>query len=139
MKLKLHHVNLSSRNVAGMEAFYSGVLGLQPKPANNDLRVTNEGYSGAVAFLSDGDMEMHLAEQDLEICFKTGKGVNPLDRGHIAFRTDDIAAVKAELDAKGIPFADFGDWAMQGWQQIFFYDPDGNVVEVHQVENSTDG
>jgi hypothetical protein len=23
---------------------------------------------------------------------------------------------------------------MQGWQQIFFYDPSGRVVEVHQVE-----
>jgi catechol-2,3-dioxygenase len=20
-----------------------------------------------------------------------------------------------------------------GWQQIFFYDPDGNIIEVHQV------
>jgi hypothetical protein len=26
-----------------------------------------------------------------------------------------------------------GDWAMTGWKQIFFYDPDGNVVEVHQA------
>jgi catechol-2,3-dioxygenase len=22
---------------------------------------------------------------------------------------------------------------MKGWDQIFFYDPDGNIVEVHQV------
>jgi hypothetical protein len=22
---------------------------------------------------------------------------------------------------------------MTGWKQIFFYDPDGNVVEVHQA------
>jgi glyoxylase I family protein len=22
---------------------------------------------------------------------------------------------------------------MSGWQQIFFYDPDGNVIEVHQA------
>jgi hypothetical protein len=22
---------------------------------------------------------------------------------------------------------------MNGWQQIFFYDPDGNVIEVHQA------
>ena len=139
MKLKLHHVNLSTRNVSTMEAFYRDVIGLQSKPANNDLRVKNEGYAGDVAFMSDGDIEMHLAERDLDICFKTGKGVNPLDRGHIAFRTDDIASVKAELEAKGIPFADFGDWAMKGWQQIFFYDPDGNVVEVHQVDESVAG
>jgi hypothetical protein len=22
---------------------------------------------------------------------------------------------------------------MKGWQQVFFYDPEGNVVEVHQA------
>jgi hypothetical protein len=22
---------------------------------------------------------------------------------------------------------------MKGWQQVFFYDPDGNVIEVHQA------
>jgi len=23
---------------------------------------------------------------------------------------------------------------MNGWHQIFFHDPDGNIVEVHQVQ-----
>ena len=26
----------------------------------------------------------------------------------------------------------YGAWAMNGWEQIFFYDPDGNIIEVHQ-------
>ena len=37
------------------------------------------------------------------------------------------------LDEKGEPYSDYGTWAMNGWHQIFFHDPDGNVVEVHQV------
>ena len=76
---------------------------------------------------------MHLAERDLQIGFKTGQVINPLEKGHIAFRTDDIAGFKKRLEARGIPFSDFGAWAMSGWQQIFFHDPDGNVIEVHQV------
>ncbi len=24
-------------------------------------------------------------------------------------------------------------WATTGWKQVFFYDPDGNVVKVHQA------
>ena len=24
-------------------------------------------------------------------------------------------------------------WAMKGWHQIFFHDPEGNVIEVHQI------
>lgn len=133
MKLTLHHINFSSKNVPAMEDFYRSVLEMQPEPELNRSRDTTQGYAGKVAFLSDGDMQMHLAEQDLGVGFRTGQAVNPLHNGHIAFRTDDIEAVKRRLTEKGIAFSDFGTWAMNGWHQIFFYDPDGNVVEVHQV------
>jgi len=81
-----------------------------------------------------GTTQVHLAERDLQVGFRTGKPVNPMERGHIAFRTDDIDAFKRHLEEKGIPYSDYGGWAMSGWQQIFFYDPEGNVIEVHQVE-----
>lgn len=139
MKLKFHHVNLSTNNVSGLRSFYSEVMGLGSQQDLDNNRVKDEGYPGDVAILTDGDTQFHLAEKDLEICFKTGVGVNPLDRGHLAFRTDDIAAFKARLEEKGIKYADMGDWAMKGWQQIFFYDPDGNVIEVHQVDEDTAG
>ena len=61
--------------------------------------------------------------------------INPVERGHIAFRTDDIEAFRRRLRERGIPFCDYGAWAMKGWEQIFFYDPDGNIVEVHQVRS----
>jgi catechol 2,3-dioxygenase-like lactoylglutathione lyase family enzyme len=133
MRIKLHHVNLCSKDVPAMDEFYRIVLDLQPEPSLGAARVTEEGYAGKVAFLSDGEVQVHLAERDLGVGFRTGQAVNPLDRGHVAFRTDDIAAVKRRLEEKGIPYSDFGTWAMSGWHQIFFYDPDGNVVEVHQV------
>ena len=133
MRIKLHHVNLCSKDIPSMDEFYRTVLDLQPEPSLGAARVTEEGYAGKVAFLSDGDVQVHLAERDLGVGFRTGQAINPLDRGHIAFRTDDIAAVKRRLEEKGIPYSDYGTWAMSGWHQIFFYDPDGNVVEVHQV------
>ena len=61
--------------------------------------------------------------------------LNPLERGHIAYRTDDLAAFKAHLTENGIPFAHWGNAAVKGWDQIFFYDPDGNIIEVHQVHD----
>jgi catechol 2,3-dioxygenase-like lactoylglutathione lyase family enzyme len=96
-------------------------------------RITDQGYPGNVAFVTDGTTQFHLAEKDMNIGFRTGNVVNPVERGHIAFRTDDIAAFKKRLDEKGIGYSDYGGWAMTGWQQIFFYDPDGNVIEVHQA------
>lgn len=134
MKLKLHHINLCTTNVGQMNEFYSSIMDLQPEPGLNASRKLDEGYAGAVAFVTDGTTQFHLAEKDLMSNFKTKQAVNPLEKGHIAFRTDDIAAFKKRLQDKGIPYSDFGDWAMKGWQQIFFYDPDGNVIEVHEVK-----
>ena len=134
MKLKLHHVNLTTTNVPAMDAFYRGVLDLKPEPSLQASRIVKDGgYPGDVAFVTDGTIQVHLAEKDLGVGFRTGQAINPVERGHIAFRTDDIDAVKKRLKDKGIPFSDFGAWAMKGWEQIFFYDPDGNIIEVHQV------
>ncbi|MEC3859916.1 VOC family protein [Mesobacterium sp. TK19101] len=87
-----------------------------------------------MAIVIDGEVQFHLAQKDVLAGFKTGQVVNPLERGHIAFRTDDLAAFKARLDEKGIPYADWGNRAVKGWAQIFFYDPDGNIIEVHEVQ-----
>jgi catechol 2,3-dioxygenase-like lactoylglutathione lyase family enzyme len=133
MKIKLHHLNLCTTNVPAMDEFYRTVLDLEPEPTMNQSRVTGQGYPGDVSFVTDGTTQVHLAEKDLEVGFRTGKPINPMERGHITFRTDDIDAFKRRLEDKGIPYADYGGWAMSGWQQIFFYDPDGNVIEVHQA------
>jgi glyoxylase I family protein len=139
MKIKLHHVNFCSADVPAMSAFYRDVLDLVPEPSLPAARVTASGYAGAVDFVTDGTTQMHLAERDLGVGFRTGNAINPLERGHIAFRTDDLDAFKRRLTEKGIPFSDYGAWAMNGWEQIFFHDPEGNVVEVHQDRSAATG
>lgn len=133
MKLKLHHINLCTNNIPAMNAFYREIMDMKSEQELEQTRDTTQGYAGKVAFVTDGTTQFHLAERDLQIGFKTKQAVNPLERGHIAFRTDDIATFKKRLDAKGISYSDYGAWAMKGWEQIFFYDPDGNIIEVHQV------
>jgi catechol 2,3-dioxygenase-like lactoylglutathione lyase family enzyme len=133
MKLTLHHINLCTTNVPAMDEFYRSVLGMAPEPSLQAMRDTSQGYAGDVAFVTDGTTQVHVAERDLDVGFRTGQPLNPLERGHIAFRTDDIEAFKRRLDEKGIAYADYRDWAMSGWHQIFFHDPEGNVIEVHQV------
>ena len=134
MKLKLHHINLCAHNVGEMDRFYRDVIGLgddvpQTLPPLN----TGKGLVGDVSFVTDGDIQMHLTKRDVQNSFRSGQVVNPLERGHIAYRTDDIAAFMAHLDAQGIPYSDWGADAVKGWHQVFFYDPDGNVIEVHEV------
>ena len=136
MKLELHHLNLCTGNVAEMDAFYRDILDMQSHPERQGNRVAADqsgGYAGKVAFRTDGRTELHIAERDLGVGFRQKQAINPLERGHIAFRTDDIAAFKRKLDEKGVPYSDYGAWAMGGWYQIFFQDPDGNIIEVHQA------
>ena len=133
MSLALHHINLVSDDVPRLDAFYRNVLGLKGLPDMMDLRKT-QSYGGNVAFIDGNPVQLHLAARDDELGFRTRQFVNPVTSGgHIAFRTDDIDQVKAQLAKHKVPFSDYGTFAMQGWHQIFFYDPSGRVVEVHQV------
>ncbi|WP_299373047.1 VOC family protein [uncultured Tateyamaria sp.] len=136
MKLKLHHVNLVTDDVARMDAFYRDVLGLATETDGLPTLEKRKGYAGHVAFVTDGAVQTHLAQKDPLAGFNAGQMVNPVSHGHIAYRTDDLAAFRAHLEEQGVPYADWGNRAVAGWDQIFFYDPDGNVIEVHQVSET---
>jgi glyoxylase I family protein len=138
MTTRFHHINLCAKDPSDLESFYKDVLELAESDAysGNQKQIKNQGYGGRVAFLTDGTSEMHLSTLDLNVAFRTKQAINPLERGHIAFRTDDIESIKQRLTERGVPYADFGAWAIEGWHQIFFHDPEGNIVEVHQVGKS---
>ena len=132
MKLELHHINLSTQDVKKLETFYKDILFLDTQSDDLPTLEKRKGYSGDVSFVGDGKVQMHLAQKDLSVNFKTGHFINPVEKGHIAYRTDDIEAFKKHLKENNIEFTDWGDIGVSGWHQIFFYDPDGNIIEVHQ-------
>ncbi|MEM7598557.1 MAG: VOC family protein [Pseudomonadota bacterium] len=133
MTPKLHHINLSTDKVEEMDTFYREVLGLaretEDVPA---LRMDEEVYAGDVTFLTDGDVHLHIARKDVEAGFRTGQLVNPVLEGHVAYRVDDIEAFKTQLEANNVPYSNWDDSAVAGWHQVYFYDPEGNVIEVHE-------
>ena len=135
MKVELHHINLSSDKVNEMNEFYLKVMQLKTETDGLPTLEKKKGYSGDVAFVSDGKIQTHLAEKDLNVCFKTGHSINPLEKGHIAYRTDDLEGFKKHLKNLNINYSDWGETAVAGWQQIFFHDPAGNVIEVHEVKD----
>lgn len=139
MKLTLHHINLSTENVERMNEFYRDVLGLDGVASGLPTLEKKKGYAGDVAFVGapthSDVVQYHLAQKDVHAGFKTGHMVNAVSHGHIAFRTEDIDAFKKHLDEKKVPYSDWGNSAVETWHQIFFYDPDGNVIEVHQVQS----
>jgi catechol 2,3-dioxygenase-like lactoylglutathione lyase family enzyme len=136
LKLIFHHINYVSKNVDELNNFYKNILQMETVPESNFPRTdaTNDiGYNGKIKFLTEGNMQMHLAEKDLDVAQKNKKHINPVEKGHIAFRTDDIENFKKLLKKNKIRFADYGTAFAKEWYQIFFYDPEGNIIEVHQL------
>ena len=133
-----HHLNLAvSGDVARTADFYRNLLGLTPVELPRD----QDSYGAAIATLQDRwGYQYHLIPADPGFAARHGLPVNPLGSGHLAFRVDDIAAVRERLDAEGIPYSDMGEWAIKGWHQLFCADPDGRVIEFHQVlDGGADG
>ena len=135
MKLEFHHINFVSKNIDDMNNFYKKILSMDSIPIENFPRTeetVDSGYSGKINFVTEGKIEMHLAERDLNVAFKNNQTINPVDNGHIAFRTDDIKTFIERLKKEKIPYSDYGTTFAKEWHQVFFQDPEGNIVEVHQ-------
>ena len=135
MKLEFHHINFVSKNIDEMNNFYKKILSMDSIPIENFPRTeetADSGYSGKINFVTEGKIEMHLAERDLNVAFKNNQTINPVDNGHIAFRTDDIKTFIERLKKEKIPYSDYGTTFAKEWHQVFFQDPEGNIIEVHQ-------
>lgn len=135
MKLEFHHINYVADDVDRLHEFYTKILGLENIPQESFPRTEatdQRGYTGKIRFATEGKMEMHLAEREFKVAFKNGQVINPVERGHIAFRTDDLDAFLRVLDENDIPYSDYGTAFAKEWHQVFFMDPEGNVIEVHQ-------
>ena len=136
MKLTFHHINFVSKDINELNSFYKNILQMDTVPEANFPRTDatdDSGYSGKIKFVTEGKIQMHLAEKDLDVAKKNKQHINPVEKGHIAFRTDDISKFKKILEKNNIHYADYGTAFAKEWYQIFFYDPEGNVIEVHQL------
>ena len=112
--LGIHHVAINVTDVSRSIDFYTRLLGGSAREDRPDL-----GIAGA--WIDLGAQQVHLVELPV-----------PADAGqHFAVLVEDVAAAVAELRASGMDVADpvrVGDDL-----QTFVADPDGNVVELHQV------
>lgn len=112
--LGIHHVAINVTDVSRSVDFYTRLLGGSVREDRPDL-----GIAGA--WIDLGPQQVHLVELPL-----------PGDAGqHFAVQVEDVAGAVAELRGSGLEVAD----AVQVGSdlQTFVADPDGNVVELHQV------
>ena len=107
-------VSVLTQDIARAKQFYAGTLG---------LAIETEG---------ENDLELTLGQVTLDVFNPTsvGRQFAPSPAG-IAIRVPDVAAARAELEAKGVSFD--GDIVDTGVCHFdFFKDPDGNTLMLHR-------
>ena len=125
-----HHLNLAGTKVAETAAFYQQMLDLAPI----ELPRIREGYGADIFTLEDArGYQYHIIPDDPGFAARNNLPINPVGGGHLAFRVDDIAAIRAKLDALGVSYSDMGVWSSEGWHQLFCTDPEGRIIEFHPV------
>jgi catechol 2,3-dioxygenase-like lactoylglutathione lyase family enzyme len=106
-------VAVPSTDAERSRAFYVDTLGLRPDP-----KARFEFWAGETCF---GIWEPA----------RMGWEFAPQKNAHLALHVDDVAAARAELEAKGIEF--FGETPDTGvCHMAFFADPDGNDLMLHR-------
>ena len=109
---KLDFVGVPSQDAERSRTFYVDTLGLRP-----DDRARFEVWAG----------ETCLGIWEPE---RLGMEFTPQKNAHPALHVDDVAAARAELEAKGVTFT--GDVMDTGvCHMAFFNDPDGNDLMLH--------
>lgn len=109
---KIDFVGVPSRDAERTRAFYVDTLGLRPDP-----HARFEFWAGDTCF---GIWEPE----------KFGLEFAPQRNAHPALHVDDVAAARAEFEAKGVEFA--GETLDTGFcHMALFTDPDGNDLMLH--------
>jgi len=117
---KLDFIGVPSQDAERSRSFYVDTLGLRP-----DDKSQFEFWLGETCF---GIWEPA----------KFGMEFAPQKNAHPALHVEDVAAARAELEAKGVEFA--GDVLDTGvCHMAFFSDPDGNDLMLHSRYAPHDG
>jgi catechol 2,3-dioxygenase-like lactoylglutathione lyase family enzyme len=119
MTLALDHVQIAmpAGREAEARAFFGDLLGLPEL-----LKPENQSQRGGCWFAL-ADRELHLG---------VDPDFRPAKKAHVALKTDDLAGLRAQLDAAGYPTRD--DIPVEGRSRFFTEDPFGNRLELLQLD-----
>ena len=110
---KVDFIGVPSQDAERSRSFYIDTLGLRP-----DKRARFEVWAGETCF--------GIWEHE-----KFGLAFAPQKNAHPALNVDDVAAARAELEAKGVTFD--GEIIDTGvCHMALFSDPDGNDLMLHR-------
>ncbi len=122
--LGIHHVSFVVADVQRSLQFYRDILGLNTDPQRPDI-----GYPGA--WLEIGEQQIHL----LQVPNPDPVTDRPMHVGrdrHAALAVTDLGPVLDRLEEAGLDCTH----SRSGRRAVFFRDPDGNGIELVEVQCS---
>ena len=114
MRIRLHEVELFSKDPAASRAFYKDILGVGMTHQEDGLNVFDSGWPGV-----DFDTSRHLP-----------------GKTRIGFVVDDLQAFLESLQGKNVKVEGPMDSHL-GMRIVRLHDPDGHIVEVQEFSEGT--
>jgi catechol 2,3-dioxygenase-like lactoylglutathione lyase family enzyme len=122
MKLTgIHHSSIVVTDMSRARRFYAELLGLPEvqRPAN---------FVTPVVWFEVGDEQIHLIPSD---------HADSESPRHVALHVEDARAAREHFRSRGVPIEETTPLA--GADRFFIQDPDGNKVEMIQIDPTFDG
>ena len=128
--LELHHhgIRVRPEKADEVKAFYEGVLGLSADPGRPNI-------PGIPGYWMDcgNDTQIHIMGCEGMSRYAQGSPEKDPTRLHVALAIPDIQEAKSELDRMGVKYWTIKSVVGPELEQIFMDDPNGNLVELHQI------
>ncbi len=127
MKIKrIHHIAILTDDYNKSKAFYTEVLGFEI--ILETYREARQSYKLDLAINGQYQIELFsFPEYKERNSFPESKGLR-----HLAFEVEDVDASVIELRSKGVDVQDVRIDEITGKRFAFFYDPNGQPLEVYE-------
>ena len=120
----LNHIAVCVTDVERSKRFYGGVLGLK------EIDRPPFPFAGAWYELAD-TRQLHLIVHERPLTLRGTTEIDLRD-GHFAFGVMDFDRTVAHLHAAGVECVVRPE-NITPWKQLYFTDPDGNVIELNEL------
>jgi glyoxylase I family protein len=127
VNFSVEHLGLPARDPAALKDWYARMLGAK-------VVFSNDHKPPAFFLALPGQVMLEIYGGNSSLPQTSDNRLNGWR--HVALRVDSLAAAKAELERRGLKFAEEIKPAGGGGSVLFFQDPEGNLL--HLVERTAD-
>ena len=133
-----HHINLECYDVRSSANFISQYLKMKEGTWKAPIELGEVNIKSnqlAIFNLDDNHSGIHINKADFTFSWRNNFIHNPTIGGHPALNIKDIKLFLKKLKSSGIAVTDAKIYAMPNIHQVYFFDPNANIIEVNQNIN----